>query len=507
MKSYFGKWQLLSDSASATRWRLQAVAGSVAALERSAEGALRIAIAEASEETTWHIQLGRTGLKTVAGGTYLVYFQARADEERTIGVGVALAHSPWTNVGLYDCIELSTEWKPFCWEFVATADDDNVGLHFDVGGNSAAVELTSLAWRDMEDASASADGDGIGSSGRPAPLAGALLKATGHTRVRKLGSATIGELANELLARLESAEFETTDEQNVLLGRELRDALDRAIDVHTNRWSAKRYSDLFQLFFANLSGPPSRLVDATVLDLGCGALNPFGMVFLSLMLGARRGIAVDLDEIQNVPRALNALAELAAMMAIDPRLILGRKAIPRERLLANVATFDLGKLRAGQPTGIDPTRLELRRESVYSLTLRDGEVDVVISNAFFEHIPRPEAAIAELARVTKKGGLGIHNIDTSDHRRYWDRARHPLEFLTEVTTEPLSHGSNRLRPWQFVSLFERHGFELVKLGTGDEAELTPDLLNRLVEPYRSDAGGTAEAVPGNAFGKATRSAN
>jgi SAM-dependent methyltransferase len=226
-------------------------------------------------------------------------------------------------------------------------------------------------------------------------------------------------------------------------------------------------------------------MDATILDLGCGALNPFGMLFLALMLGARRGIAVDLDEIDNVPRAAKALAELAALLVIDPAAILGNYAITRERLLGNVASFDLARLRAGDQSGIDPTRLELRCESVYSLTLHDGEVDLVISNAFFEHVPWPEAAIAELARVTRKGGLGVHNIDTSDHRHYSDRGCHRLEFLTEIGNEPLIHGSNRLRPREFVSLFESHGFELIELVTGDEVELTPDLLHRLVEPFRS----------------------
>src|SRR5262249_34537432 len=53
-----------------------------------------------------------------------------------------------------------------------------------------------------------------------------------------------------------------------------------------------------------------------------------------------------------------------------------------------------------------------------------GSVDVVFSNAVVEHLCDPGAAFAALYRMTRPGGIGLHQVDFRDHR---DFAR-PLEF-------------------------------------------------------------------------------
>ena len=176
------------------------------------------------------------------------------------------------------------------------------------------------------------------------------------------------------------------------------------------------------------------------------------------------------------------------MLLVNPRDIVGDYAITRGQMLHNIASFDLTKLRAGDPSGIDPDRLSYRKESVHALSLPDAAADIVISNSFFEHIPRAPEAIAQIARITRAGGIGIHLIDGSDHRRYEDAGHHPLEFLTESVGAPLVHGSNRIRPLEFGPLFEQHGFEVVSFVSfvqTDQLTLPASLRDRLHEPFRS----------------------
>src|SRR5262249_61018371 len=51
------------------------------------------------------------------------------------------------------------------------------------------------------------------------------------------------------------------------------------------------------------------------------------------------------------------------------------------------------------------------------LPLRDGVVDLTISHSTLEHLRALEASIRELARVTRSGGLGVHQVDLADHLR------------------------------------------------------------------------------------------
>jgi SAM-dependent methyltransferase len=59
---------------------------------------------------------------------------------------------------------------------------------------------------------------------------------------------------------------------------------------------------------------------------------------------------------------------------------------------------------AGKP--LDRRRLDLRRLSVTELPFPAGTFDVVISNAVFEHLPDLPAAVREVARVLRPGGIG-----------------------------------------------------------------------------------------------------
>ena len=195
---------------------------------------------------------------------------------------------------------------------------------------------------------------------------------------------------------------------------------------------------------------------ATVIDVGCGGTNPGAFLFLLLILGAKRGIGIDLDEVRHPHMALRALADLAAAMLLDPTAIVGDLAPSRHSMMDNIADIDFGKLTRGDRTGISEDRLAYWQQSASSIALDDSEADLVFSNAFFEHVPAPDEVIGEMARITKPGGTGVHVIDLTDHRRY-NSDCHPLQFLAEPGPG-MARGTNRMRHSHFVAAFEAHGF-------------------------------------------------
>jgi SAM-dependent methyltransferase len=129
----------------------------------------------------------------------------------------------------------------------------------------------------------------------------------------------------------------------------------------------------------------------------------------------------------------------------------------------------------GSFVGIDVRQVKEPAEALSSL--REQEFDVVLSNATLEHVADLDRVCAELARITKRGGLNFHQIDLSYHK---DRER-PLdhllcsdaEFIAEATQSNFEYG-NRWRKSEFIARFNRAGFELIHEVVTLQAE--PDYL-------------------------------
>jgi len=290
------------------------------------------------------------------------------------------------------------------------------------------------------------------------------------------------ELTREILARLDAGQTYRTDADLVLAGQ-FQHSLEVALDVHGNRFSARRYYDLLRPILATV--PRSRIQGATVVDLGCGSLNPFAFSFLFLMLGAERTYAIDIDPVQDMGRAVKALATCASWFLIDSKRILDPDSIASEEVLKNLQGFDLPKLAAGDSTGLSSDRMLYRNESIFNLSLPDGEADLVFSVSFLEHLKRMEEVLEALRRITRVGGYGHHLIDFADHRNYPGEVASPFEFLKIQTRDELVYGSNRLRCSQFCELFEKHGFAVERVEAARTAEISPEEHSQFVEPYRS----------------------
>jgi glycosyltransferase involved in cell wall biosynthesis/SAM-dependent methyltransferase len=120
----------------------------------------------------------------------------------------------------------------------------------------------------------------------------------------------------------------------------------------------------------------------------------------------------------------------------------------------------------------------------------DQSLDLVISNAVFEHLYDLKSAFAHLARITKPGGLGLHQVDFRDHRDY----TRPLEYLLlskkEFSIEFRErHGEcgNRFRPNEMWHIFESVGFEVKEFRPDIfvEEEYLQEFLGRLRRARKS----------------------
>jgi SAM-dependent methyltransferase len=108
------------------------------------------------------------------------------------------------------------------------------------------------------------------------------------------------------------------------------------------------------------------------------------------------------------------------------------------------------------------TRVNVVPEPAESLPgIASGSVDAVLSNAVLEHLADPQLAAHELARVTREGGIGLHQVDFRDHRDF----SRPLEYLLlgEAEFESMfaeRHGEcgRQLRYGELSDLFSHAGF-------------------------------------------------
>jgi SAM-dependent methyltransferase len=125
--------------------------------------------------------------------------------------------------------------------------------------------------------------------------------------------------------------------------------------------------------------------------------------------------------------------------------------------------------------------------------LPENSVDVVFSNAVFEHFYSPARAFKALARVCRIDGLGFHQVDFRDHRDF----SKPLEYLLPGKKDfrllfESRHGEcgNRLRPHETHPLLEQAGFEIIRFepnifAEADYlAEFMPRLRTAADSPYR-----------------------
>ena len=122
----------------------------------------------------------------------------------------------------------------------------------------------------------------------------------------------------------------------------------------------------------------------------------------------------------------------------------------------------------------------------------DAPFNVTASNAVFEHLFSPRAAILSLYRVTADDGIGLHQVDFRDHRDF----SKPLEFLLDdertfavLFEKEFGQVGGRVRPFQMEAMFREAGFARVDFHANLFAEknyldvFVPRLRKALASPF------------------------
>jgi SAM-dependent methyltransferase len=114
--------------------------------------------------------------------------------------------------------------------------------------------------------------------------------------------------------------------------------------------------------------------------------------------------------------------------------------------------------------------------------------DIVVSNAVFEHVENVPAALENLARITRPGGFGIHQVDFRDHRDF----SRPLEYMAlsakkfqQLFSDVHGECGNRWRPSAMAVEMDTAGFDIIEFDDNMQAEedYLDDILPRLDSDY------------------------
>jgi hypothetical protein len=204
----------------------------------------------------------------------------------------------------------------------------------------------------------------------------------------------------------------------------------------------------------------------TVLELGPG--DSIGTAVIAKALGARRTILVDAGPYATPdPQRYRALADFLRARGLEPPDLSG---------CADLAAV----LRRCDG--------EYLSDGVASLSALPAEsVDVAFSHAVLEHVRRGEArsTFEQLARVTRRDGVGSHKVDLRDHL---GGALNNLRFRERVWEARWMASSgfytNRLQRDAMCALMREAGFDVTVTAT-ERFSALPTPRTRLAEPFRS----------------------
>lgn len=82
---------------------------------------------------------------------YSLAFRARADRPRTMLAVVSQDHPPYQYAGPPKEISLTAEWTSYRLDFDNMTSDDRARIQFEIGADSAAVELADVVWSSRDD--------------------------------------------------------------------------------------------------------------------------------------------------------------------------------------------------------------------------------------------------------------------------------------------------------------------------------------------------------------------
>lgn len=206
--------------------------------------------------------------------------------------------------------------------------------------------------------------------------------------------------------------------------------------------------DIFQRQKEALENHGVSLSRATILEIGPGMYNPSAALFLAY--GAAKVILVESVQIGYKSKRWRKRTRLALEN-------LGRRNSTIFRALDSEHDENSDSLKVSRPV----EGVELLWCDASKTPLPDNSVDIVLSNAVFEHLSEPEAVLQEMYRVMKPNGIMFHRVNLQDHfpkasyqflfysKRFWNR------WLTRENRTYL----NRLRAHEFTRLLDLAGFD------------------------------------------------
>lgn len=218
-------------------------------------------------------------------------------------------------------------------------------------------------------------------------------------------------------------------------------------------------------YLAEYTGVPDYLTGRRVLELGPGSDLGVGLILLSE--GARRYSAVDANNL------------VASVPADFYRNLFQR--IERKGDFSSLE-FELDLLNRGRP---DRLNYVSRGDFDLVAALGESRVDIIFSQAAFEHFEDIHKTIEQLTRVTSEDAVVVMTVDLQTHSR-WIRDADPnniyrypswLYRLFHFTGIP-----NRVRPQEYRVAFERNGWTNVSIRP--LTSLSEERL-RIIQPHLS----------------------
>jgi SAM-dependent methyltransferase len=196
------------------------------------------------------------------------------------------------------------------------------------------------------------------------------------------------------------------------------------------------------------AGPAASVQNQRVLELGPG--SDLGVGLYLLARGAASYGACDVNDLMSrVPDSFYQA------LLTQVRALQGTQTAELEP--------ELERARRNQGSRL---RLVVRKDFDLVSAFGAGSIDLVFSQAAFEHFDDVERTVEQLTRVCKPGAKIVAEIDLKTHSR-WIRDHDPnniYRYSNAIYRALWFRGiPNRVRPYEYRAIFEAHGWTNVRI--------------------------------------------